>query len=148
MQYSRKLNLDFPRNKTEKPWLNPKPKDELACQIEDKEGHDGYRHQEVKLYYFHILIVSISWLNNFDSVINFIYFFESSCTTIYLCNKEKRYLSILHGEVVDSRRILISLALCIFMRFCVYMYNGKGSIYWIGKWRFELERSICRTTYL
>ncbi|XP_031771297.1 cadherin-99C, partial [Apis florea] len=31
---------------TEKPWLNPKPKDELACQIEDKEGHDGYRHQE------------------------------------------------------------------------------------------------------
>ncbi|XP_076302137.1 tetraspanin-11-like [Lasioglossum baleicum] len=31
---------------TEKPWLNPKPKDEAACQIEDKEGHDGYRHKE------------------------------------------------------------------------------------------------------
>ncbi|XP_033330586.1 leukocyte surface antigen CD53 isoform X2 [Megalopta genalis] len=31
---------------TEKPWLNPKPKDEIACQLEDKEGHDGYRHKE------------------------------------------------------------------------------------------------------
>ncbi|XP_076165349.1 tetraspanin-1 isoform X1 [Ptiloglossa arizonensis] len=31
---------------TEKPWLNPKPKDETACQVEDKEGHDGYRHKE------------------------------------------------------------------------------------------------------
>ncbi|XP_017882880.1 tetraspanin-3-like isoform X2 [Ceratina calcarata] len=31
---------------TEKPWLNPKPKDEIACQVEDKEGHDGYRHKE------------------------------------------------------------------------------------------------------
>ncbi|XP_076229411.1 tetraspanin-3 isoform X1 [Nomia melanderi] len=31
---------------TEKPWLNPKPKDEVACQVDDKEGHDGYRHKE------------------------------------------------------------------------------------------------------
>ncbi|XP_034178865.1 CD151 antigen [Osmia lignaria lignaria] len=31
---------------TEKPWLNPKPKDESACQVEDEEGHDGYRHKE------------------------------------------------------------------------------------------------------
>lgn len=33
--------------KTAKPWLNPKPKDETACQVEDEEGHDGYRHKEV-----------------------------------------------------------------------------------------------------
>ncbi|CAK9824193.1 Tspan11 [Anthophora retusa] len=31
---------------TEKPWLNPKPKDETACQIEDREGYEGYRHKE------------------------------------------------------------------------------------------------------
>ena len=30
----------------EKPWLNPKPLDEIACQVEDEEGHDGYRHKE------------------------------------------------------------------------------------------------------
>ncbi|XP_078039961.1 tetraspanin-3 isoform X1 [Augochlora pura] len=36
----------FHKNKTEKPWLNPKPKDEVACQLEDKEGHEGYRHKE------------------------------------------------------------------------------------------------------
>lgn len=31
---------------TEKPWLHPQPKDETACQLEDKEGHEGYRHKE------------------------------------------------------------------------------------------------------
>ncbi|KAG7190969.1 hypothetical protein KM043_007019 [Ampulex compressa] len=30
----------------EKPWLHPQPKDEAACQVEDEEGHDGYRHKE------------------------------------------------------------------------------------------------------
>ncbi|KAL0104587.1 hypothetical protein PUN28_017379 [Cardiocondyla obscurior] len=29
----------------EKPWLHPLPKDEVACQVEDKEGHEGYRHK-------------------------------------------------------------------------------------------------------
>ncbi|KAK9303676.1 hypothetical protein QLX08_004683 [Tetragonisca angustula] len=38
---SRVFNKD-----TEKPWLNPKPIDEVACQVEDEEGHDGYRHKE------------------------------------------------------------------------------------------------------
>lgn len=31
---------------TEKPWLNPKPKDTTACQVEDEAGHEGYRHKE------------------------------------------------------------------------------------------------------
>ncbi|KAI4484212.1 hypothetical protein M0804_007668 [Polistes exclamans] len=30
----------------EKPWLHPQPKDEAACQVEDQEGHKGYRHKE------------------------------------------------------------------------------------------------------
>lgn len=30
----------------EKPWLHPQPKDEAACQVEDEEGHEGYRHKE------------------------------------------------------------------------------------------------------
>ncbi|XP_011153160.1 tetraspanin-11-like isoform X2 [Harpegnathos saltator] len=30
----------------EKPWLHPQPKDEAACQVGDKEGHEGYRHKE------------------------------------------------------------------------------------------------------
>ncbi|XP_024869102.1 CD151 antigen-like [Temnothorax curvispinosus] len=30
----------------EKPWLHPLPKDEAACQVEDEEGHEGYRHKE------------------------------------------------------------------------------------------------------
>ncbi|XP_012148562.1 tetraspanin-11 [Megachile rotundata] len=34
------------RKHDEKPWLNPKPKDEAACQVEDEEGHDGFRHKE------------------------------------------------------------------------------------------------------
>ncbi|XP_053978006.1 CD151 antigen-like [Hylaeus anthracinus] len=36
----------FHKINTEEPWLHPKPKDEAACQVEDKEGHDGYRHKE------------------------------------------------------------------------------------------------------
>ncbi|XP_011873707.1 PREDICTED: tetraspanin-2-like isoform X2 [Vollenhovia emeryi] len=30
----------------EKPWLHPMPKDEAACQVQDEEGHEGYRHKE------------------------------------------------------------------------------------------------------
>ncbi|XP_012525056.1 tetraspanin-2 isoform X2 [Monomorium pharaonis] len=30
----------------EKPWLHPQPRDEAACQVEDEEGHEGYRHKE------------------------------------------------------------------------------------------------------
>lgn len=33
----------------EKPWLHPLPKDEAACQVEDEEGHEGYRHKEVRI---------------------------------------------------------------------------------------------------
>ncbi|KAG5331474.1 TSN11 protein, partial [Acromyrmex heyeri] len=36
----------FHKNLNEKPWLHPQPKDEAACQIEDEEGHEGYRHKE------------------------------------------------------------------------------------------------------
>ncbi|RLU15078.1 hypothetical protein DMN91_012965 [Ooceraea biroi] len=36
----------FHKNQNEKPWLYPQPKDEAACQIEDEEGHEGYRHKE------------------------------------------------------------------------------------------------------
>ncbi|XP_012259200.1 tetraspanin-11-like [Athalia rosae] len=35
----------FHRN-DEEPWLRPQPKDEASCQIEDVEGHEGYRHKE------------------------------------------------------------------------------------------------------
>ncbi|XP_015606367.1 CD151 antigen [Cephus cinctus] len=29
----------------EKPWLHPQPKDEAACQVEELDGHEGYRHK-------------------------------------------------------------------------------------------------------
>lgn len=30
----------------EKPWLHPQPKDEAACQVENEEAHDGFKHKE------------------------------------------------------------------------------------------------------
>lgn len=35
----------FRRNDV-RPWLHPQPKDEAACQIENEEGHAGFRHKE------------------------------------------------------------------------------------------------------
>lgn len=149
VQYS--LNPCFPRKKkTEKPWLNPKPKDELACQIEDKEGHDGYRHQEVELY-FHYLIVCNLKLKICKQFLLIFLFFRIQSYNILIQQRNSwigKCLSILRGGRWRPKDTYLSRALHIYEILCIYIYICiKDQFIGLVKWRFELERSICRTTY-
>lgn len=123
VQYS--LNPCFPRKKkTEKPWLNPKPKDELACQIEDKEGHDGYRHQEVELY-FHYLIVCNLKLKIGKQFLLIFLFFRIESYNILIQQRNSwigKCLSILRGGRWRPKDTYLSRALHIYEILCIYIY--------------------------
>lgn len=130
------VKSSFPsKKKTEKPWLNPKPKDELACQIEDKEGHDGYRHQEVELYFHYLIVCNLKLKIGKQFLLIFLFFrIESYDILIQQRNSWLgKCLSILRGGRWRPKDTYLSRALHIYEILCIYIYMYKGSIYWIGK---------------